>query len=112
MERLRYNFLQGMSPGLSRMPMVTIFLTEELNKRIARAAKLAGITSDALILDAIAERVDGGERFDEFHDIAEHRYREIVASCETIPWSEMRTFLRDRLAGKESACPVPRKRLR
>ena len=94
------------------MPMVTIFLSEELNVRIARAAKLAGITSHALVLDAIAERVDVEERFDEFHDTAERRYGEIVASGETIPWSEMRTFLKERLAGKKLPRPLPRKRLR
>ena len=82
------------------MPMVTILLSQELNERIARAAKLAGKPSHALILDAIAERVDAEERFDEFHDIAEQRYREIVASGETIPWSEMRTCLKELLAGK------------
>jgi len=94
------------------MPMVTIFLSEELNERIASAAKLAGKTSDTFILDAIAERVNAEERFDKFHDIAEQRYSEIVTSGETIPWSEMRTFLKDRLAGKEPARPVPRKSLR
>ena len=94
------------------MPMVTIFLSEELSQRIARAAKLAGITSHALILDAIAERADAEERLDEFHDTAAQRYGEIVASGETIPWSEMRTFLKERLAGKKLPRPLPRKRLR
>jgi predicted transcriptional regulator len=112
MERLRYTFSQCMSPGPSLMPMVTIFFSDELNERIARAAKLAGITSDALILDAVAERVDTEERFDRFEDTAEQRYGEIVASGETIAWSEMRTFLKDRLVGKKPTRPVPRDRTR
>lgn len=91
------------------MPTTTVRLPDDLKDRIARAAELAGMTSHAFILDAIAERVDAEERRNAFHDTAERRYAEIVASGETIPWSEMRTYLEDQLAGKKSNRPAPRK---
>jgi predicted transcriptional regulator len=91
------------------MPTTTVRLSDDMKDRIARAAELAGMTSHAFILDAIAERVDAEERRTEFHDTAEQRYAAIVASGETIPWSEMRTYLEDRMAGKKSTRPAARK---
>lgn len=91
------------------MPTTTVRLPDDLKKRIARAAERAGMTSHAFILDAIAERVDAEERHNEFHEAAEDRYAQIVASGETIPWSEMRTYLEDRVAGKKPTAPVARK---
>ena len=91
------------------MPTTTIRLPEDLKERIAQAAKRAGMTSHAFILEAIAERVNEAERRNEFHDTAERRYAEIVASGKTIPWSEMRTYLEERLAGKKTTRPVARK---
>lgn len=91
------------------MATTTIRLPENLKDRVARAAERAGTTSHALILDAIAERVDEEERHNDFRDIAERRYAEIVASGKTIPWNEMRAYLEDRLAGKKTARPAPRK---
>ncbi|MDZ7751441.1 MAG: CopG family transcriptional regulator [Gammaproteobacteria bacterium] len=91
------------------MPTTTVRLPDDLKNRIARAAERAGMTSHAFILDAIAERVDGEERRNEFHETAGDRYAQIVASGETIPWSEMRTYLEDRVAGKKSTPPVARK---
>lgn len=91
------------------MATTTIRLPENLKDRVARAAERVGTTSHALILDAIAERVDEEERHNDFRDIAERRYAEIVASGKTIPWNEMRAYLEDRLAGKKTARPAPRK---
>jgi len=91
------------------MPTTTVRLPDDLKDRIARAAERAGITSHAFILNAIAERVDAEERRNEFHETAEDRYAQIVASGETIPWSEMRTYLEDRGAGKQSTRPAARK---
>ena len=91
------------------MPTTTIRLPDDMKDRVARAAERAGMTSHALILDAIAERVDAEERRNEFQDTAEKRYAEIVASGETIPWSEMRTYLEERLSGKKPTRPSSRK---
>lgn len=91
------------------MPTTTIRLPENLKDRVAHAAERAGTTSHAFILDAIAERVDDEERRNDFYDTAERRYAEIVASGKTIPWSEMRRYLEDRVTDKETARPTARK---
>ena len=91
------------------MSTTTIRLPSDLKERVARAAERAGKSSHALILDAIAERVADEERRNDFHDTAERRYAEIAASGETIPWREMRAYLRDRLEGKTTTRPAPRK---
>ncbi|MFA7097992.1 MAG: ribbon-helix-helix protein, CopG family [Gammaproteobacteria bacterium] len=91
------------------MPTTTIRLPEELKNRVAHAAKRAGMTSHAFILDAIAQRVKQEEQRNDFLDTAERRYAEIVATGKTIPWEEMRTYLENRLAGKKTARPTPRK---
>lgn len=91
------------------MSTTTIRLPEDLKDRIAHAAERAGMTSHAFILDAIVDRVDEEERRNDIHDTAERRYAEIVASGMTIPWSEMRTYLENRLAGKKTSRPKARK---
>lgn len=91
------------------MTTTTIRLPEDLKERVARAAERAGMTSHAFILDAIAERVDEEERRNDFHEVAERRYAEIVSSGKTIPWSEMRTYLEDRISRGDSPRPAPRK---
>lgn len=92
-----------------RVTTTTIRLPEELKERVARAAERAGTTSHAFILDAIAERVDEDELRSDFHAAAEQRYAEIVASGKTIPWSAMRTYLEDRLSGKNPSRPPAKK---
>jgi predicted transcriptional regulator len=91
------------------MATTTIRLPEDLKKRVARAAERAGTSAHAFILSAIAEKAEQDERRNEFHDTAERRFSEIVASGKTIPWSEMRSYFENRLAGKKSTRPVARK---
>ena len=91
------------------MSTTTIRLPEELKARVAAAAKRAGTTSHNFILEAIAHKADQAERRGEFHDTAERRYAEIVASGKTIPWTEMRRYLENRLAGKKARRPAARK---
>jgi len=91
------------------MSTTTIRLPEELKARVTAAAKRAGTTSHNFILEAIAEKADQEERRGEFHDTAERRYAEIVASGKAIPWTEMRRYLENRLAGKKARRPAARK---
>ena len=91
------------------MSTTTIRLPEDLKDRIAHAAERAGMTSHAFIVDAIVDRVHEEERRNDFHDTAERRYAEIAASGMTIPWSEMRTYLESRLAGKKASRPKAKK---
>ncbi len=91
------------------MPTTTIRLPEDLKARVAAAAERAGTTSHSFILDAIAEKADQEERRGDFNDVAEKRYAQIIASGKTIPWSDMRSYLKDRLAGKAVKRPAARK---
>ena len=91
------------------MSTTTIRLPDDLKARVARAAERTGTTSHSFILEAIAEKADQEERRGDFNDTADRRYAEIVASGKTIPWSEMRRYMEDRLAGKKAARPGAKK---
>ncbi|HNQ56371.1 MAG: CopG family transcriptional regulator [Rhodocyclaceae bacterium] len=94
------------------MPTTTIRLPEALKARIAAAAKRAGTTPHSLILEAIAEKAEQEERRADFNQAAEDRYARIVAAGKTIPWSEIRDFLENRLSGKAAKRPASRKLVR
>ncbi len=91
------------------MSTTTIRLSEDLKARVAAAAERAGTTSHSFILDAIAEKAEQEERRSDFNGEAQKRYEQIIASGKTIPWSEMRSYLEGRLAGKAPKRPVARK---
>ena len=94
------------------MSTTTIRLPEDLKARVAAAAERAGTTSHNFILQAIAEKAEQDERRADFDVEAERRYAEIVGSGKTIPWSAMRGYLEDRVAGKQPKRPRPRKLVR
>lgn len=91
------------------MPTTTIRIPEDLKTRVASAAKQAGTTAHAFILEAIAEKTAREERRTEFDAEAEARYARVVASGKTIPWKEMRHYLEARIAGKAAKRPAARK---
>jgi len=91
------------------VPTTTIRLPEDLKKRVSRAAERAGTTSHAFILEAVAEKVVESEQRNAFRDVAQQRYAQIIASGETIPWSEMRDYLAERAEGETPPRPQPRK---
>ena len=97
------------SPGVPSMSTTTIRLPDRLKARVAAAAKREGKTVHRFILEAIAEKTDEEERRRDIHRVAAKRYAGIVATGKTIPWSEMRTYLENRLAGKKSRRPGSRK---
>jgi predicted transcriptional regulator len=91
------------------MSTTTIRLPEDLKARVATAAERAGTTAHSFILEAIAEKADQAERRADFHDVAEKRYAELLASGKTIPWVKMRSYLEDRIAAKAVARPKGKK---
>jgi predicted transcriptional regulator len=91
------------------MSTTTIRLPPDLKARVVAAAKRAGTTPHTFILRAIAEKTDEEERRSDFHDVADKRYSRIAASGKTIPWSEMRTYLENRIASKKARRPVAKK---
>jgi predicted transcriptional regulator len=82
------------------VPTTTIRMPEDLKERVSRAAERAGTTSHAFILEAVAEKVDEAEHRNALRDVAQQRYAQIIASGETIAWSEMRRYLTERAEGK------------
>ena len=90
------------------MSTTTIRIPEDLKQRISQAAENAGTSSHAFILEAIEESVEAAERRGEFYETAEHRYAAIAETGKTIPWSQMRTYLSDRIKGKKASLPRPR----
>jgi predicted transcriptional regulator len=91
------------------MSTTTIRLPEHLKASVAAAAERAGKTSHSFILEAIAEKVEQEQRRSDFETVAERRLADIVASGKTIAWSEMRTYLENRLAGKPARRPAAKK---
>ena len=91
------------------MSTTTIRLPEELKARVASAAERAGTTSHNFILEAIAEKADQEELRADFNEIADQRYAKIISSGKAIPWSEMRAYLEDRLAGNKGTRPTAKK---
>lgn len=91
------------------MSTTTIRLPEDLKARVTRAAKRAGTTAHGFILEAIAEKADAQELRDDFHETAERRYADVLASGKAVPWADMRNYLEKRLDGKPAKRPASRK---
>ncbi|MDP3671986.1 MAG: ribbon-helix-helix protein, CopG family [Telluria sp.] len=88
----------------------TIRLPEDLKARIASAAERAGKTTHSFILEAIAEKAELEEQRADFDAEANARFAKVVESGGTISWTEMRHYLEARLAGKQIARPVAKKK--
>ncbi|MDP1596131.1 MAG: hypothetical protein Q8S46_02270 [Methylotenera sp.] len=91
------------------MSTTTIRLPNELKSRVAEAAKRAGTTAHGFILEAIAEKAGQDERRADFESEAESRYARIIASGETVPWDDMRNYLKAKIAGESVSAPKSRK---
>jgi predicted transcriptional regulator len=91
------------------MPTTTIRLSENLKARVSTAAERAGSTTHGFILEAIAEKTDQAERLAAFHEEADQRFADLVASGKTIPWEKMRSYLQKRVTGKGARRPKARK---
>jgi predicted transcriptional regulator len=92
------------------MSTTTIRISPELKARIAQAAERTGKTTHSFILEAISEKTEREESAAVFDAEADARFSRIVESGQTIPWSEMRQFLEDRMAGKPARRPAARKK--
>jgi predicted transcriptional regulator len=84
------------------MATTTIRLDDELKTRVAAAAKRAGKTSHAFILEAIAGTVEQAELKDRFHREADARWARILDEGKTVSWVEMRSYLTARAEGRPS----------
>lgn len=92
------------------MTTTTIRLPEDLKARVANAAERAGKTTHSFILEAIAEKAASEELRASLDEEAEARFAKIVATGETIPWTDVRQYLVDRASGKQVPQPVVTKK--
>ena len=90
------------------MSTTTIRLSEALKARVAAAAERAGKSTHSFILEAIAEKTEQEERAD-FDELADARFSAILATRKAIPWTEVRSYLEARVAGKAVRRPSARK---
>src|SRR5690606_37804646 len=95
--------------GAAMSATTTLRLPEDLKKRIAAIAGHAGKSPHNYMLDVIAAGVDQDEARQDFHALADARLARLVEAGEAIAWSEMRTYLRERAAGRPAAAPKPQK---
>ena len=89
--------------------MFEIRIPERLEARVAKAARRAGATPRAFVLEAIAEKVEREQPLTDFERVAEDRYSRVVANGETIPWRKMRSYLEGRASGKTPKRPASRR---
>lgn len=92
------------------MSTTTIRMPEVLREQVREAADRAGITPHGFILQAITEKAESEALRHAFHETANQRYAEIIATGETIPWERMKLYLEQRLEGKAVEKPRARKR--
>lgn len=91
------------------MSTTTIRLPDELKDRIAAVAAREGTTAHSFMLEAIIAQTDLAERRADFDATAEARLSKFLTEGKTIPWTEMRGYLEDRIQGKTVALPVAKK---
>ncbi len=91
------------------MSTTTIRIPDELKARLSRIAEQEGTSTHGLILEAIAEKADAMEQRQAFHDEARDRHEHYLATGESIPWEEMRDYLRRRVRGEDVQPPVARR---
>jgi predicted transcriptional regulator len=91
------------------MATTTIRIDDDLKARVAAAAERAGKTAHAFILDAIAQTVEQVELDDAFHRVADERWSRLLATGQSVPWDEAKTWLEARSRGEHPPKPAARK---
>lgn len=87
----------------------TFGVPEELMARVANAAKRTGKTTQCFILEAIEEKIEQEELRKSFEAEGDARFAEFLETGESIPWSDVRKYLKERAAGKQPPRPAVKK---
>lgn len=90
------------------MQTTTIRLDDSMKERIAAAADHAGKSAHAFILDAISQTVEQVELDSEFNDIADERWKGILASGKTVSWEDAKAYLAAKSRGESLSRPLAR----
>ena len=88
----------------------TLKLPEPLKARINSAAKAAGKTPHAFMIEALAEQTEREERRRDFLDAALATEKETAKTGITYDADEVHAYLRAKISGKSSRRPKPIKR--
>ena len=99
----------GLYPARIVMSTTTIRLDDDLKARVTAAAKRAGKTAHAFILEAIAQTVEQGEMDEAFHRIADKRWAKVLATGKTVSWDDAKSWIEARSRGGRAVKPKPRK---
>jgi predicted transcriptional regulator len=91
------------------MPTTTIRLEDDLKARDAEAARRAGTSAHAFILDAIAKTVEQAELDEEFHRVAGARWAKIQATGKTVHWDDAKAWIEARSRRQRPRKPAGRK---
>ena len=90
------------------MQTTTIRLDDTMKERIAAAADHAGKSAHAFILDAISQTVEQVELDSEFNEIADERWKGILASGKTVSWEDAKAYLAAKSLGESPNKPLAR----
>lgn len=90
------------------MQTTTIRLDDSMKERIAAAADHAGKSAHAFILDAISQTVEQVELDREFNEIADERWKGILASGKTVSWEDAKAYLAAKSRGESPNKPLTR----
>ena len=92
------------------MSTTTIRIEDELKARVAVAAKRAGKTAHAFILDAIAQTVEQVELDNAFNVIAGQRWANLQSTGRALPWEDAKVYLAGRARNEPARKPAAPKR--
>jgi predicted transcriptional regulator len=87
---------------------VSLRVSEELKKRLARLAEARDTTAHALMLEAIREKLDAEEARAAFHAEAKRRLARMKKAGLAIPATEVFEYLEARARGRVVARPKTR----
>lgn len=88
---------------------VSLRITDQLKKRIARLARVRATTSHALMLEAIGEKLEAEEAREALFAEAKRRLAGMKRTDAGIPASEVFAYLEQRAAGRAAIRPKARK---
>lgn len=91
------------------MSTTTIRIDAALKARLAAAARRAGKTPHAFIVDAISETVERVEHENELDRLADERWAKLLTTGKTVPWSDAKAYLRAKARGERPRRPAARK---
>ncbi|MDX2013752.1 MAG: hypothetical protein SFW67_26390 [Myxococcaceae bacterium] len=90
----------------------TVRLDTRTKKRLAEAAKRAGVSPHAVMIDAITSTLDQLEEAERNRAIARSRLARMERTGEVIGLGDMKRWLRARVRGKSAQAPTVARRSR